>query len=73
VDRAEQPALIRSAMAALAARWTSPPGEDLAQTLTAVYDALRTGRPYRRWLLVFDTPTSPKTSRRSCPTRAGTS
>jgi hypothetical protein len=57
---AEQPALIRSAMAALAARLDVPPGEDLAQTLTAVYDALRTGRPYRRWLLVFDNANQPE-------------
>jgi hypothetical protein len=57
---AEQPALIRSTMAALAARLEVPAYEDVAQTLTAVYDALRTGRPYRRWLLVFDNANQPE-------------
>jgi hypothetical protein len=43
-------------MLALAPRLglTVGPGDDLAQTLTAIDDALRLGRPYRRWLLVFD-------------------
>ena len=52
----EQPSQIRQSMLALAPRLglTVGQGDDLAQTLTAIDDALRLGRPYRRWLLVFD-------------------
>jgi hypothetical protein len=57
---AEQPALIRSSLAGLAARLDIQPGEDLEKTLVAVHDALRTGRPYRRWLLVFDNADRPE-------------
>jgi tetratricopeptide (TPR) repeat protein len=52
----EQPSQIRQSMLTLAPRLglNVSPGDDLAQTLTAIDDALRLGRPYRRWLLVFD-------------------
>jgi hypothetical protein len=51
---AEQPAAIRSSLAALAALLGLPPAEDMDTTLRAVRDALRTGHPHRRWLVVFD-------------------
>ncbi|MEN3361443.1 MAG: hypothetical protein V7637_5425 [Mycobacteriales bacterium] len=56
---AEQPALIRSSLASLASRLDIPLGEDVEKTLVAVHDALRTHRPYRRWLLVFDNADRP--------------
>ncbi len=56
---AEQPALIRSSLASLATRLGISPGEDVEKTLVAVHDALRTHRPYRRWLLVFDNADRP--------------
>jgi cellulose biosynthesis protein BcsQ len=54
----DQPALVRSSLAAL----TSPlhlserPGQE---PVTEVVNALRRGDPYRRWLLVFDNADSP--------------
>jgi tetratricopeptide (TPR) repeat protein len=59
---AEQPALFRQSLTALARRLDLvQPGEaDVARALNSVYDALRTGRPYRRWLLVFDNANAPE-------------
>ncbi|MEV6525681.1 FxSxx-COOH system tetratricopeptide repeat protein [Longispora sp. NPDC051575] len=56
---AEQPALVRQSLAALAPKLGVAPSEDVTRTLEAVYDALRTGRPYRNWLLVFDNADQP--------------
>ncbi|GIG59439.1 hypothetical protein Lfu02_38110 [Longispora fulva] len=56
---AEQPALVRQSLAALAPKLGIAQSEDVTRTLEAVYDALRTGRPYRNWLLIFDNADQP--------------
>jgi tetratricopeptide (TPR) repeat protein len=59
---ADQPALVRSSLAALAGRL----GLEAASAIgiegaaTAVLDALRRGEPYNRWLLVFDNADQPE-------------
>ncbi|MGC9669134.1 FxSxx-COOH system tetratricopeptide repeat protein [Planosporangium sp. 12N6] len=59
---AEQPALFRQSLTALARRLdlVQPGDVDVARALNSVYDALRTGRPYKRWLLVFDNANRPE-------------
>lgn len=59
---AEQPALIRQSLRALAARLdlVAPDDADVGRALTRVHDALRTGHPYRRWLLIFDNANRPE-------------
>ncbi len=57
---AEQPALVRAALAELGERLGLPPGATVNETAEAVLDALRRGEPYRRWLLVFDNADSPE-------------
>jgi hypothetical protein len=59
---AEQPALYRQSLTTLARRLNLiQPGEmDVAQALSSVHDALRTGRPYARWLLIFDNANRPE-------------
>jgi hypothetical protein len=59
---ADQPALVRSSLAALAKPLGLPPAtatgiQDAAQ---AVLDALRRGKPYARWLLIFDNADQPE-------------
>ncbi len=59
---AEQPALMRQSLTELARRLGLVQADDMDTTrsLAAVYDALRTGRPYSRWLLIFDNATRPE-------------
>ncbi|MEU1241718.1 FxSxx-COOH system tetratricopeptide repeat protein [Micromonospora parva] len=55
---AEQPTRIRESLVALARKLDLVSDDvDVSQALETVYDALRTGRPYGRWLLVFDNAT----------------
>jgi hypothetical protein len=68
---AEQPALIRSSLASLAARLELPAGEDLDKMLIAVHDALRTHNPHQRWLLVFDNADRPEDLDRFLSTPGG--
>ncbi|MGC5363786.1 FxSxx-COOH system tetratricopeptide repeat protein [Streptomyces sp. DT24] len=56
---AGQPGLVRQELAALAAELGLPTGDDVATTAGAVLEALRQGRPYRRWLLVYDNAERP--------------
>jgi tetratricopeptide (TPR) repeat protein len=56
---AEQPAMIRVALAELAPHIGVPAADSVAETAAAVLDALRRGQPYRRWLLVFDNAENP--------------
>jgi hypothetical protein len=59
---AEQPALFRQSLTSLARRLdlVQPGDVDVPRALNSVYDALRTGRPYKRWLLVFDNANRPE-------------
>ncbi len=44
----------REQFAQLAPRLELPVGQELGERIRAVHEALRTGRPFRRWLLVLD-------------------
>ncbi|MGW7025001.1 FxSxx-COOH system tetratricopeptide repeat protein [Streptomyces decoyicus] len=44
----------REQLAELASRLGLPVGQEIGDRIRAVHEALRTGRPYRRWLLIFD-------------------
>ncbi|MFG2135979.1 FxSxx-COOH system tetratricopeptide repeat protein [Streptomyces sp. NPDC048650] len=44
----------REQLAELAGRLDLPVGQELGDRIRAVHEALRIGRPYRRWLLIFD-------------------
>jgi hypothetical protein len=49
----------REQVADLAPRLGLPVGQELGERIRAVQEALRTGRPYRRWLLVLDSADDP--------------
>jgi hypothetical protein len=71
---AEQPALVRTSLAQLAARLhlidaTVSGIEDAAG---AALDALRRGEPFRRWLMIFDNADRPEDFREYLPRGAGT-
>lgn len=59
---ADQPVLVRSALAALAPHLGLPPATatGIEDAATAVLDSLRRGVPYRRWLLIFDNADQPE-------------
>jgi tetratricopeptide (TPR) repeat protein len=54
--RADQPPLVRTTLASLASRLDieGPQSSRVEDTMSAVLDALRLGKPYDRWLLVYD-------------------
>lgn len=52
--RAERPGQIRQDLTELAAQLGLPVGAEVNVAVPAVREALRLGRPYRNWLLVFD-------------------
>ncbi|MGI8329937.1 FxSxx-COOH system tetratricopeptide repeat protein [Actinomadura scrupuli] len=56
---AEQITLARSSLALLARQLGTPLSDDINRTVEHVLDALRSGRPYRRWLLIYDNATDP--------------
>ena len=57
--------LIESAIAGLGPRLNLPPvGVGLEEGAAAVLDALRRGKPYSRWLLIFDAAAGPESIRR---------
>lgn len=66
---ADQDALARSALAALAPRLglTGVPLGRIEDAITAVRDALRRGDPFERWLLIFDNADQPETIRDLMP------
>lgn len=59
---ADQPALVRSSLAALAPhlRLSLSPATGIQEAAAAVLDALRRGEPYARWLLIFDNANEPE-------------
>jgi tetratricopeptide (TPR) repeat protein len=62
---ADQDSLIESSIAALAPRLTLPAtGAGVEESAAAVLDALRVGKPYHRWLLIFDAAAGPDSVRR---------
>lgn len=70
---ADQIALVRSTLAALAPRLGLigiAPGR-VEDAVTAVLDALRRGQPYKRWLLVFDNADQPELIREFMPLGPG--
>ncbi|MEU2536899.1 FxSxx-COOH system tetratricopeptide repeat protein [Streptomyces iakyrus] len=58
---AEQPAQIRAAFVDLAQRLRLPTSAEANTAVPAVLEALRLGKPYLNWLLVFDNAESPET------------
>jgi tetratricopeptide (TPR) repeat protein len=56
---AEQPDQINRSLAELATRLELRVGESLADAALVACNALRSGRPYRRWLLVLDNADEP--------------
>ena len=70
---ADQTALIRSTLAALAPRLgiTGLIPNRVEESVAAVLDALRRGVPYTRWLLVFDNADQPQSIRSLMPAGPG--
>lgn len=69
---ADQTALVRSSLAALAPRLKLEiPAGRLEDAVTAVLDALRRGEPYDRWLVIFDNADQPEALRGLIPEGPG--
>jgi hypothetical protein len=66
--RAERPGQIRQDLTELAAQLGLPVGAEVNVAVPAVREALRLGRPYRNWLLVFDNAEVPDEAREFFPT-----
>src|SRR5580698_904554 len=66
---ASQPRPLRSSLAALAPRLGLPPATatSIEDAAAAVLEALRRGRPYDRWLLIFDNADEPDDIREILP------
>ncbi|WP_328644712.1 FxSxx-COOH system tetratricopeptide repeat protein [Amycolatopsis sp. NBC_00348] len=58
---------IRSSLTELAQHLRLPGCDEAITAVPAVREALRLGRPYRRWLLVFDSAENPDMARRFFP------
>ncbi|WP_410050044.1 FxSxx-COOH system tetratricopeptide repeat protein [Actinomadura sp. CNU-125] len=56
---AEQVTLARSSIAELARVLGTPLSDDINRTVRHVLNALREGRPFRRWLLIYDNAANP--------------
>ncbi|QKV81566.1 tetratricopeptide repeat protein [Amycolatopsis sp. Hca4] len=58
--QATQPTQIHASLTELAHRLRLPGADEAITAVPAVKEALRLGRPYRRWLLVFDSAEDPE-------------
>lgn len=65
---AERPPQIENALVELAQRLQLSVGPQANTAVPAVREALRVGRPYRNWLLIFDNAESPEAVRQYFPT-----
>ncbi|MFE1880141.1 FxSxx-COOH system tetratricopeptide repeat protein [Streptomyces diastatochromogenes] len=66
---AEEPSQVRAAYVELARRMGLTDSAEAATAVPLVLEALRTGRPYRRWLLVFDNAVDPEDIKEFLPHR----
>jgi tetratricopeptide (TPR) repeat protein len=66
--QATEQAQVRAGLTELAQRLGLPGSSEAHTAVPAVQEALRVGRPFRRWLLVFDSAESPETVRPFFPT-----
>ncbi|MBE8520119.1 tetratricopeptide repeat protein [Amycolatopsis sp. H6(2020)] len=65
--QATQPTQIRKSFTELAQHLRLPGADEAITAVPAVREALRLGRPYRRWLLVFDSAEDPAMVRQFFP------
>ncbi len=65
---AERTAQIFLSLVQLAPRLGIVPGNEASSAVTAVLESLRIGKPYAKWLLVFDNAESPEAVQRFFPT-----
>jgi cellulose biosynthesis protein BcsQ/tetratricopeptide (TPR) repeat protein len=68
---AEQVSQVRSALGELARELKLQETDTLGESVRMVRDALRQGRPYKRWLLIFDNVGDPETIREFVPQGSG--
>ncbi|MFI1988312.1 FxSxx-COOH system tetratricopeptide repeat protein [Actinoplanes sp. NPDC020271] len=68
---AEQPHMVRSSLAELGRALHLESGDNLDEAVRIVLDALRQGRPYQRWLIIFDNVDRPEDIRDFIPQGAG--
>lgn len=66
--QAAQPAQIRASLTEMAQRLRLPGGAEANTAVPMVREALRIGKPFGRWLLIFDSAESPDTVRQFFPT-----
>ena len=69
--KAEELSLVRASLVDLAHELGITPAGDTGTTVRAVLDALRQGRPYRRWLLVYDNADDPDELQQYLPEMCG--
>jgi hypothetical protein len=68
---AEQPELVNPAFAELASRLELPIGDNIIGAAQTAREALRLGRPYARWLLIFDNADDPADIKQYFPAGPG--